>query len=354
MIVKNEEDTLEKCLASVCNIVDEIIIVDTGSTDNTKGIARTFTNQVFDFEWLDDFSAARNFSFSLGNKEYIMWMDADDILLPEEQQKLIQLKRSLDSSVDAVSMQYHTAFDEYGNVVQNVRRFRLVKRIKNFQWEGAVHEDLIVKGKVMDSDIAITHRKSHQTTDRNLRIYENQLRQGKPFTLRDIFHYAQELHFHQMYEKAIDFYLKVLKNENSTIENKIFVCSKLADCYYQIGDKENEMYYIFKSFQYDIPRSEFCCRLGYHFLQKNELKQAIYWYKQAIQVPLPEDNWTVLHDASRTWLPHMQLGLCYYHLGQYDLSYQHNIIALFHRSDDERILNNITLLEERLRQKGTY
>lgn len=65
MIVKNEEDVLERCLKSVAGLVDEIIIVDTGSTDRTREIATHFTNQIFDFPWQDDFSAARNEAFPM-------------------------------------------------------------------------------------------------------------------------------------------------------------------------------------------------------------------------------------------------------------------------------------------------
>ena len=64
MIVRNEEKVLERCLDSVCRAVDEMIIVDTGSVDSTKEIAGKYTDKVYDFVWVDDFSAARNFSFS--------------------------------------------------------------------------------------------------------------------------------------------------------------------------------------------------------------------------------------------------------------------------------------------------
>ena len=64
MIVKNEEDVIARCLDSVSRCVDEIIIADTGSSDRTKEICRDFTDKVFDFDWTDDFAAARNFSFS--------------------------------------------------------------------------------------------------------------------------------------------------------------------------------------------------------------------------------------------------------------------------------------------------
>ena len=64
MIVKNEQDILARCLDSYAGTYDELIIVDTGSTDNTKEIAAHYTDKIYDFEWINDFSAARNFAFS--------------------------------------------------------------------------------------------------------------------------------------------------------------------------------------------------------------------------------------------------------------------------------------------------
>ena len=80
MIVKNEEKVLKRCLNCVKDIVDEIIIVDTGSTDKTKEIARKYTDKVLDFKWVNDFSKARNYSFSKATKDYILWLDADDVI----------------------------------------------------------------------------------------------------------------------------------------------------------------------------------------------------------------------------------------------------------------------------------
>ena len=64
MIVKNEEKILDRCLSTVVDLVDEVVIVDTGSTDATKEIAARYTDKIYDFRWIDDFSAARNFAFS--------------------------------------------------------------------------------------------------------------------------------------------------------------------------------------------------------------------------------------------------------------------------------------------------
>ena len=77
MIVKNEQDILARCLDSYAGTYDELIIVDTGSTDNTKEIAAHYTDKIYDFEWINDFSAARNFAFSKATKEYIYSADAD-------------------------------------------------------------------------------------------------------------------------------------------------------------------------------------------------------------------------------------------------------------------------------------
>ena len=78
MIVKNEEEMLGGCLESIKDWVDEMIVVDTGSTDNTKQIAIDHGAKVFDFEWINDFAAARNFSKAQTNCDYVVALDADE------------------------------------------------------------------------------------------------------------------------------------------------------------------------------------------------------------------------------------------------------------------------------------
>ena len=96
MIVKNEEAVLERILNPVSEIVDEILIADTGSSDRTKEIAGQYTSQVFDFPWCDDFSAARNFLVEKVRTDYWMWLDADDVMDEKNLEKLKLLKASLD------------------------------------------------------------------------------------------------------------------------------------------------------------------------------------------------------------------------------------------------------------------
>lgn len=346
MIVKDEEQTLPRCLDSIGDIADETIIVDTGSADRTKEIALRYTKQVLDFEWIDDFAAARNFAFSHATKDYIFWLDADDVLMPEEREKVLRLKQSLQPDADAVTMPYHCAFDESGNVTLRLRRYRLVKREKNFRWFSPVHEDLDVAGTIVHSDVAITHKQVHGATTRNLAIYENLMRQGRELSSRDRLHYAMELHTARRYEQAIDFYLAYVEQAETPALYKFFACEKLADCYHHLGERDNELVYTLKSFAYGIPHPQLCCRMGAHFLQNNEFRKALFWYKLAADHPEQEESWISDDYPSRTWLPHSQLAYCYYVLEENELSYKHLAIALSYRPHDPHMLKNKEMLEK--------
>lgn len=116
MIVRDEEAVLGRCLESVAPAVDEIIVVDTGSMDGTKAVAAAYTDRISDFAWVDDFAAARNASFAKATGDYILWLDADDVLLPEDLDALLCLKNRLDQvPADVVMMRYNTGFDSRGN-----------------------------------------------------------------------------------------------------------------------------------------------------------------------------------------------------------------------------------------------
>ncbi|MCY6485792.1 glycosyltransferase family 2 protein [Clostridium aestuarii] len=340
MIVKDEEKILERCLKSVGDLVDEIIIVDTGSTDNTKKTAYKFNSKVFDFKWIDDFSAARNFAFSKAAKEYILWLDADDVLLEEDRQKLKELKETLDTSIDSVNMIYNYAFDKNGNVILSFRRNRLVKRVNNFKWYGAVHEYLGVHGKIIDSDIHITHKREKFSGNRNLKIYESRLKKGEELSARDIYYYANELYDHKKHDRAIEYYIKFLNRKDGWVEDKIAACGKISDSYYFTKNIEAAKKYCYKSFEYAMPRAEFCCKLGFCFLSQNKLNEAVFWYELATKLKKPDNCWGFLDDSSWTWLPHIQLCVCYHKLGDKDLSYKHNEIARSYNPDDKNILNN--------------
>ena len=136
MIVKDEEAVLERCLNSAAALADEIVIVDTGSSDATKEIAGRFTDRIYDFPWKDDFAAARNFSFSLAEGEYVMWLDADDVLPEDSLRLLLAKKASLSGDVDVIMLPYETAFDETGKAVFSCERERVIRNCGQCVWTG--------------------------------------------------------------------------------------------------------------------------------------------------------------------------------------------------------------------------
>lgn len=350
VIARDEEATLGRCLESIAGVGDEIIVVDTGSVDATKAVAESFGARVSDFRWVDDFAAARNFSFDQAVMDYQLWLDADDVLLAEDRSKLLALKESLDPAIDAVSMPYHTAFDAAGNPITTARRFRLVRRGR-FRWNGVVHEDLETSGefRVLDSDIAVTHRKPSSDSGpsrRNLEIYRRHFASGRPMRPTDVFHYARELQMHHQFTDAITYHRRFLANGHPDVELNLFTLHNLATCCHMVGDLDGEWDCTLKSLEYDVPRPEFACRIAERFVAKQQWRQAAHWYTQALNYqPANPGGWSVDHHAFTTWVPHKQLGLCYYQLGDYPASLQHNRQAQQYRPDDPDIATNIAVLQ---------
>ncbi|MDY0405042.1 glycosyltransferase family 2 protein [Virgibacillus sp. 179-BFC.A HS] len=349
MIVKNEEEVLERCLESVADLVDEINIIDTGSTDKTVEIAKKYTDRVFFFQWTGKFKDARNESFKYATKDYIFYLDADDVLLESDRKKFAKLKASLHPDVDAVSMFYHAGVDEYNNVTLKYRRNRLLKTSKQFVWKGDCHNYLEVSGNIINSDIAVTHKKNGHSVGRNLSIYEKKIANGDEFVPRDYFYYANELRENGHYEKAILNYTIHIDHTNGWIEDKVYSCLFRADCYNMIGKSEKALASMFESFNFSKkPRAEACCRIGYHFQKKREFEAAVYWYDAATNLKPDPNQWSFSYPAYSTWYPHLQLCVCYYNLQDLKKSYEHNEKARKYRPQDERILFNKKLIAEKL------
>src|SRR3989344_1568817 len=177
MIVKNEEKYLEQCLDSVKDLVDEIIIVDTGSTDKTKDIAKKFNAKTFDFKWTDDFSAARNESLKHATKDWTLVLDADEIL-DKEAVKIIkdELIRNEENDAYLFIQRNYTNESKIAGVVIDEHKLgkksysgwygslivRLFRNNKGYKFDGTVHELAepsieSKKGKIAMTNIPIHH-----------------------------------------------------------------------------------------------------------------------------------------------------------------------------------------------------
>ncbi len=352
MMVKNEEEVLARCLDTVKDLVDEINIVDTGSTDRTVEIAKEYTDRVFFFEWTGKFTDGRNESFKYATKDYILYLDADDVILEEDREKFKKLKETLDPSVDSVSMFYNAGTDEFGNVTLQYRRNRLVKTSKNFKWGGDAHNYLNVYGNIINSDVAITHKKIKHSVGRNLEIYKKKIENGDVFSARDWFYYGNELRENGHHEEAIKSYTKNIAMSDGWVEDKVYACINRADCYRFTNNLEKELESLYESFKFSkTPRAETCSRIGYNFQRKRDFQSAIYWYELATTLKSDPNRWSFQYPAYSTWYPHLQLCVCYYNLQDFENSYYHNEKAREYRPQDERVLLNKDLLEKKLNIK---
>lgn len=341
MIVRNEEEVLGRCLSCVQGIADEIIIVDTGSKDRTREIAASYGAKVFDFEWIDDFAAARNASFDKAEMDYILWLDADDVIDEENRRLLIDLKQTLPPLVDLVMMRYHIAFDENDKPTYTFYRERLVKRDKGYRWIGRVHEAIVPSGHVIQSEIAIRHRKL-RTRDpkRNLRIYEKMLRDGETLAPRHRYYFARELLSNERYEEGLKLMAECVEDPDSWTENRIGACRDMASCYLKRGDTENALKALCLSFTLGEPRAEVCCDLGQIYLSKEQYPAAIFWYRAAPECTPSEDGGGFALPECRGYIPCMQLCLCYDRLGQYDTAESYNEKAAALKPGDAAVEQN--------------
>lgn len=333
MIVKDEESVLARCLDSVKDCVDEIVIADTGSADRTKEIARRYTKHIYDFPWRDDFAAARNFALSKTSGDYWLWLDADDCLSPEHAEKLVALKSVLETqSPDMVMCLYDTAFDEEGAPLTTFYRERIMKRSADFCWVGRVHECVAPRGKIVQADMHVFHLSSDKPRGaRNLHIYQKWAAE-ETLGSRDLFYYGRELFYKRLYTEAEAILRAMLRCDGWHV-NQIEACKILALCYAEQSKSEQAKQALLQSFLYGLPRAGVCCELAKLFQRDNKLQEAAFWYETARACRDHSAEGDFESPECRTYVPLVELTCCYYALGQTEK-------ALFFHKEAERLFPN--------------
>jgi len=337
LIVKNEQPVIARCLSCVKKFADEIIVVDTGSTDATAEVAKKFTDKIYSYEWEDDFASARNFALGKASCEYVMWLDADDVVSDENADKIKNLVEN--QSFDMAFLQYAVAFD--GEVPTYVYyRERIFKRCKNYRFEGAVHEAVSPQGKIIYSDAQIWHKKLGSGEPlRNLRILQKRIALGICLNEREKFYYGRELLFNGMYRESIAV-LEDFLNGNGWVENKIEACINLYRAYLGIGDEKKAISALFGSFAFDIPRGEACCILGDYFARQNLVNCAIYWYQSALSGANNLKNGGFVNLDYCGFIPNIQLCVLYDRFGDKIKANEYNEAAGKIKPHDKNYLAN--------------
>lgn len=335
LIAKNEESVIRRVLECASTFADEIIVVDTGSTDNTKNIALEFTKNVYDYEWNDDFSAARNYSFSKATMDYIMWLDCDDIINPANQEKIKELKLN-GFTANTITANYRRSPTTVLNVI------RIVKR-DTAKWYGFIHEYLDTHGQRCNSDIEIVHAKPDKyllrDTGRNLRIFEKKKSEHVPFTVRDILYYAKELYWNNRYGEAIVEIDNYFACQSRWVEDDIQISIIKASCFEALHRNDDALSTLASAIvSYGMnPRLVYnAAMLCYNMKKYN---QAIMYYQAIISnICKPSVYFADSYDFmfhSLIWL-----SCAYWNLGRKEIGKQFHEKAKELQPNNEIVLNN--------------
>jgi len=249
MMVKNEEKNLDRCLSSLqpirSEIPSELIIVDTGSTDNTVIIARKYTDKVYFHEWNNNFAEMRNKTISYAKGEWLLILDADEVI--DQPQGLINFLKSSDSG------KYNSGLlniinitdekDESTNITANV--FRLFKN-NGFKYIGVIHEQPLYKIPVIFIDTNIIHY-GYLSTDkelmenkfkRNLELLKSELEKD-PENIYYWYQLSQTYGMHKDYKlalKAAEKGYEIARRKKIDLSSRMYIFSKLISCYKNISN----------------------------------------------------------------------------------------------------------------------
>ncbi len=288
MIVKNEEEILGRCLESLKGLWEELVIVDTGSTDRTKEIAARYTDCLYDFTWTGSFSDARNFAFSKCTKDYIYSADADEVLDEENRKRFLFLKQAMDTRVEIVQMHYGNQL-ENGTIYNFDEEYRpkLFKRLREFCWIYPIHETVRLDPVVFESDVVITHmpKETASHTARDLAAFERVIKAegGLDRRLHDL--YAKELFVSGGDEdcrRAEAYFAKRADDGRADPEGLLESCCVAARAARIRGDSETFYRMAMKGVAVG-GCSELCFELGEYYRAQGRIEDARRWYKTALQ-----------------------------------------------------------------------
>lgn len=253
MIVKDEENNLPRCLDSVKDIVDEMIIADTGSSDSTVKIAESYGAKVYHFPWNGNFSDARNFSLKFASGDWIMIMDADDQLEESGKQGVLDLIKSGDADAYFFETISYIGDKPGFDTIKNMN-LRLMKNGKGYFYSNPIHEQIYCNikavnpsAKIVNKDIKVYHYGylnkniiEHKKRARNIALLEKELenKPGYPFAL---FNLGSEYYAMGDNIKAIDYFEQVYRNFNPLEGFSSHLLLKMVNCYISLGRYEDAL-----------------------------------------------------------------------------------------------------------------
>lgn len=245
MIARNSEETLARTLECVKGLFDQIVVVDTGSEDNTISLAKSYGAEVYEFPWIDDFSAARNFALDKITTDWAMWLDTGDVVKPESVAALMELRQTplfQGKDFDMIWIPINRKLDEFGNPLFSMIVPRIVRMGAKPIWERPIHETVTTKEpaeprNALWDKAAVDDPFSDLVggAKRNLRILDKMIAAGDD-TPRTMFYRAQELRDLGRAQEAIDQWTAFLGTNPQTWEYYDALMN-IGRCYYNRNDE---------------------------------------------------------------------------------------------------------------------
>ena len=314
--------------------------------------------KVVEFEWIDDFAAARNVSFEHCTGDWILWLDADDRIPQYSQDELKRLKSELTRrpDVDVVMIPYRVNFSQADPSICtfSFERERVVRNNIGIRWFGPVHETIGLPSTPMRWHSAwIEHRPLSEDrlhkVDRNLRILERAVAAGDRSS-RTLFYLGNELKDHERWEDALVAYQDYLDCSEVVVWERHSALLSMAVCSDMLGRQEEKLKFLFSAMGLDSTRAEAFLRVGLHHYERKEWQQAVPYFLAATALSRPADGF--IDDTAYGWAPWDYLSICHSELGMYEEALDETVKALRSSHDRQRLFKNIGFYLDRLRAEN--
>ncbi|PKP61359.1 MAG: hypothetical protein CVT88_00335 [Candidatus Altiarchaeales archaeon HGW-Altiarchaeales-1] len=288
MIAKNEENNIKRAIESVRLIADEMIVVDTGSTDNTPKIAKAYGAKVFDYKWNDNFSEARNFSLEQAGMEWILVLDADETIAYED---LFYIKETI-KEMEIAKKSGKLEGKRADGFALAIREYTYFNMLGGFDTK----DDFYAESKPYKSWIE----------QRLVRLFRNMPHIRYMYPVYEIIeesictnggtfyhvgipihHFGRTVSMEKQRSKR-RYYIKILEEHLKISEEcdnyKAVYCTNLGNAYTFMGELENAMKYFKKALEYDDSISVTYVCIGKNAMMRKNIIEAIKYFEKAIEM----------------------------------------------------------------------
>lgn len=330
MIVKNEEENLDRCLRSVRSVVDEIVVVDTGSCDRTVEIARRYGAKVSHFQWCDDFAAARNAALVQATGRWVLQMDADEELTPEAARNIRQVVTSAPPGRSGFFIPCRSYILRSGCQLHTIAyRLLLFRNLPDLRYRGRIHENIQYLGEGpepdfrINGDLTINHygylpdqMAAKDKLERNLRLLQLAIAESPddPFNQ---FNLGLQYHIMERFADAVEPLKRataLCRNPSASYLPKAYAI--LVSALYQSGRGSEVPAAIAEAEQrVSALTADFYYNAGMAFVDTGQLEQALEYFERAIDTGTVRIT-TESDPSAHTWLPRLGMGVIFEGRGQ--------------------------------------